>query len=261
MVIDFHTHCFPDKIAQRAMETLTNTSGLMPYTDGTASDLKRLMKETKVDKSVVLGIATNAKQQGAVNDFASSLKSDELIPFGSVFPESVDALYELERIKSLGLKGIKFHPEYQGFFVDDEKMKPIYKKASELGLIVVFHAGEDYGYMPPYHATPERLAKALLWLDTPVVAAHWGSQGMGQDTIKYLCKTPIYMDTAFGYGTCPKPMQLAILEAHGVDKILFATDCPWHSPDMELYQLDSLGLSESEKNKIKYENAKKLLKF
>lgn len=259
MVIDFHTHCFPEKIAEKAIGKLSAASGLMPFTDGTAEGLKKLMKQDGVDISVVLSIATNAKQQESVNNFAKSMEGDSIVPFGSVFPDADNAVEELERIHSLGLKGVKFHPEYQNFFVDDEKMKPIYKKISELGLICVFHAGEDYGYMPPYHATPERLRRALSWLDTPVVAAHWGSQGMGQDTLKFLCGTDIYIDTAFGYGSTPKPIQQAILEKHGVDKILFATDCPWHTPSMELFQMDCLGLSDTEKEKIKSGNARRLL--
>lgn len=259
MIIDFHTHCFPDKLAQRAVSQLSHTSALMPYSDGTAEGLKASMKQEGVDISVVLSIATNAKQQHSVNDFAKSIQSEAIISFGSVFPDAEDAVEELERIHSLGLRGVKFHPEYQNFFVDDEKMKPIYKKISELGLICVFHAGEDYGYPPPYHATPERIRRALSWLDTPVVAAHWGSQGMGEETLKYLCGTDIYFDTAFGYGTGPKPIQLAILEKHGVDKILFATDSPWHTPAMELFQLETLGLTESEKEKVKSGNAKRLL--
>lgn len=259
MVIDFHTHCFPDKIASRAMEILSDTSGLIPYTDGTAKGLASLMKKDGVDKSVVLNIATNKDQQTAVNNFAASINGDTFIAFGSVFPTAENALEELERIHALGLKGVKFHPEYQNFFVDDEKMKPIYKKISALGLICVFHAGEDYGYMHPYHATPERISKALSWFDSPVVAAHWGSQGMGQDTLKYLCGTDIYMDTAFGYGTTPKPIQKAIIEKHGTDKILFASDCPWHAPSMELHQLSTLSLSDTEKEKVLGGNAKKLL--
>lgn len=259
MIIDFHTHCFPEKIAEKAMEKLSSTSGLKPFTDGTADGLKALMKHDGVDISVVLGIATNAAQQTSVNNFAKSIEDAVVIPFGSVYPTAENAVSELERIHSLGLKGVKFHPEYQNFFVDDEKMKPIYKKISELGLICVFHAGEDYGYMPPYHATPERIRRALSWLDTPVVAAHWGSQGMGQDTLKYLCGTDVYLDTAFGYGTTPKPIQQAILEKHGTDKILFASDCPWHAPSMELFQLNSLELTDSEKEQITSGNARKLL--
>ena len=260
MVIDFHTHCFPDTIAERAMSNLSMASGLIPFTDGTVTGLKQLMKQDGVDISCVLSIATNARQQASVNNFAASIASDEIIPFGSVYPDAEDALDELERIKSLGLKGVKFHPEYQNFYIDDEKMKPIYRTISKLGLLTVFHAGEDYGYMPPYHATPERIRRVLSWFDTPVVAAHWGSQGMGQETLRELCGIEhLYFDTAFGYGSTPKPIQLAILEKHGTDKILFASDCPWHAPSQDLFRLSTLGLSETELAQIQSGNAKRLL--
>jgi len=261
MVIDFHTHCFPDKIAERAMEKLSHTSGLIPCTDGTKEGLVSLMKKEGVSLCVVQSIATNEKQQTAVNDFAKQIECDSIVAFGSVYPHAENALEELSRIHALGLRGVKFHPEYQNFFVDDEKMKPIYKKISQLGLITLFHAGEDYGYMPPYHATPERLKRALSWFDSPVVAAHWGSQGMGEEVLKHLCGTDMYFDTAFGYGSTPKPIAQAILEKHGTDKVLFATDCPWHAPHLDLFQIESLGLSETEKEKILYKNAKKLLRL
>lgn len=261
MVIDFHTHCFPDRIAEKAMAALSANSGLIPATDGTIEGLQILMQQEGVDISVVLNIATNAKQQTAVNDFAASIQSDTIISFGSVYPDAKNALEELERIKDLGLRGVKFHPDYQSFFVDDEKMKPIYKKISRLGLVTIFHAGEDYGYMPPYHATPERLKKALSWFDAPVVAAHWGSQGMGMDTLRLLCGLDIYFDTAFGYGSTPKPIQQAILERHGTDKILFASDCPWSKPSLNLFQLKGFGLTKSELENILSGNAKRLLKL
>lgn len=261
MIIDFHTHCFPDRIAEKAMETLSHTSGLMPHTDGTVQGLKDLMSKDGVSVSVVQNIATNKKQQTAVNDFAASVQDESIVAFGSVHPDAENALEELERIKSLGLRGVKFHPEYQNFFVDDEKMRPIYKKISQLGLITLFHAGEDYGYMPPYHATPKRLKNALKWLDAPVVAAHWGSQGMGQETLTHLCGLDIYFDTAFGYASTPKPIQQAIVEKHGADKILFASDCPWHMPSMDIFQLNTLELSKTELSAIFGGNAQKLLQI
>ena len=168
MLIDFHTHCFPDKIAPKAIEKLSFTSGgLTPYTDGTVSGLKDSMKKGGVDASVVLNIATNAHQQHSVNDFAASINDNKTIfSFGSVFPFSEDAFDELERIKELRLKGVKLHPDYQGFNVDDIRLKPLYKKISELGLITVFHAGFDYGFAPPYGATPDKMARALEWLES-----------------------------------------------------------------------------------------------
>ena len=164
MLIDFHTHCFPDKIAERAIAKLSYVSGGMkPNTDGTLGGLLSSMDAQGVDISVVLNIATNAHQQTSVNDFAASIKSDRIVPFGSVFPDSPDVLDELDRIHEMGLVGVKLHPDYQGFSVDDPKMKPIYKKIASLGLVTVFHAGFDYGFPPPYGATPEKMAAALPW--------------------------------------------------------------------------------------------------
>ena len=148
MIIDFHTHAFPERIAAGAVDKLAYASGgLIPQTDGTLESLKEVMKRDGIDISVVLGIATNPTQQHNVNDFAAEVNNQEgFVGFGSVHPDAPDALDELDRIKSLGLKGVKFHPEYLGFFVDDERMKPIYKKISRLGLITLFHAGHDYGF-------------------------------------------------------------------------------------------------------------------
>lgn len=261
MLIDIHTHCFPEKIASKAVEKLSNASGgLLPHTDGTISGLKESMKKGGVDISVVQNIATNARQQQSVNDFAASLNNQQdIFAFGSVFPHSEDIISELERIKELGLKGVKFHPDYQGFEVDDIKMKPVYKKISELGLITLFHAGMDYGFAPPYGATPEKMAKASEWFTSPVIAAHWGGVGCGQEVLDKLCGSNIYFDTSFGYGTMPKYYAEKIIEKHGADKILFGTDTPWHTAEMEMRLLNSLELSSEDMEKITHINAEKLL--
>lgn len=261
MLIDVHTHCFPDHIAGKAIASLSAASGgLEPHTDGTVAGLKRSMEQHGVDVSVVLNIATNPHQQPNVNNFAASINNGvDIIAFGSVFPTSDDAFDELERIKSLGLKGVKLHPDYQHFSVDDPSLKPLYRKISELGLITIFHAGLDYGFPPPYGATPEKMATALGWFDSPVIAAHWGGIGCGEAVLKHLCGRDVYFDTSFGYGQMPKYFAEQILEKHGVDRMLFGTDTPWHTPAMEQRLLAHLGLSDSERCKIEYENAKRLL--
>lgn len=261
MIIDFHTHCFPEKIAERAIASLSHAAGgLVPHTNGTPESLIKLMDEVGVSKSVVLGIATNEKQMQNVNNFAKELSSDRLIGFGSVHPDSENVFEELERIKSLGLKGVKFHPEYQSFYVDDIKMKQIYEKIASLGLITVFHAGLDLGYAPPYHCTPDRMARAIDWFDgSPVIAAHFGGYGFTEEVIDTLCGLPIYMDTAFAYASIPRESAAEIIRKHGADKILFASDCPWHSPALEIRFIESLDLSEEEKQLIYYKNAERLL--
>lgn len=261
MLIDFHTHSFPEKIAKTAIGKLSFVSGgLKPYTNGTVEGLKNSMQNGNVDISVVLNIATNAHQQKNVNDFAISINNQtNIFSFGSVFPFSEDVFEQLDHIKEAGLKGVKLHPDYQGFDVDDERLKPIYKKISNLGLITVFHAGFDYGFEPPYHATPEKMIKALSWFDSPIVAAHWGGLNCAEAVLKNLCGKDIYFDTAFGYSSMPKYYAQKILEKHGADKILFGTDTPWHTPEMEMRLLNSLDLTNEEKEKIFHINAQKLL--
>lgn len=261
MLIDFHTHAFPDKIAPRAMTTLSHASGgLRPQTDGTAASLKAEMERDGVDLSVVLSIATNPQQQRKVNDFAMLLdREKEFVAFGSIHPDAPDVLEELDRIADAGLKGIKLHPEYQGFYADDEKMRPIYRKISQLGLITLFHAGHDIGFPPPYHAMPTHLLKALKWFDSPVVAAHWGGAGCGQAVADLLCGENIYFDLSFGYGVISKPVAQQIVDKHGCDRLLFGSDMPWHRPEWELRLIDTLDLSESDRQKIFCKNALSLL--
>ena len=186
-------------------------------------------------------------------------KKEEIISFGSVFPFAKDCFYQLEKIKALGLKGVKLHPDYQGFFIDDQRMKPVYEKIGKLGLITVFHAGVDFAFAPPYCATPERIERALSWFSSPVVVAHWGGLGLYDDVLKRLCGKDIYFDTSFGYSSMPRYYAQKIIDTHSVDKILFGTDSPWHTYDMEFSLLKSLNLCDNEIEKITSKNAMKLL--
>jgi predicted TIM-barrel fold metal-dependent hydrolase len=218
------------------------------------------MKKDGVDLSVVLSIATNPQQQSKVNDFAITVNQQEdLVAFGSIHPDAPDALEELERIHAAGLKGIKLHPEYQGFYADDEKMKPIYRKISQLELITLFHAGQDIGFPPPYHGTPQHLLGALKWLDTPVVAAHWGGMNVYQEVIESLCGRELYFDLSFGYGVDPKPLAQRIIDKHTPDRLLFGSDMPWHRPAWEMRLIDTLDLTQDEQDKIFFKNALGLL--
>ena len=262
-LIDFHTHAFPARLAERAVNKLSlDSGGLYPQTDGTVSGLQAVMDRDGVDMAVVLSIATNPHQQIAVNDFAIELnRQPNLVAFGSVHPDAPNALEELERIKAAGLKGVKLHPEYQGFYVDDQKMRPIYRKISQLGLITTFHAGEDYGFAPPYHAAPDHLLNALKWFDTPVVAAHWGGAGFYGQVLEKVCGENLWFDLSFGYGAMPKHFAQSILDKHTPDRLLFGSDLPWHRPNWELRLLETLNISPEDREKILWKNAATLLQL
>ena len=144
MIIDFHTHAFPDFLAPRAMESLAASSQYPPVLSGTVANLKSSMKEAGIDYSVVLNIATNAKQTANVNDFAIELtRADGIIPFGSVHPDCENIAAELARLKAAGVKGIKFHPDFQDFAACDNRMYKIYEKVAAYGFIMLFHCGKD----------------------------------------------------------------------------------------------------------------------
>lgn len=247
------------------MATVGMAAGdLEPFTDGTLSGLKQHMREQGMDGFVVQNIATNPHKMRPVNDFAAQISASDPLcfGFGSVHPDAPDVMEELDYIRSIGLKGIKFHPDYQRFFVDDDRMKPIYQKIAKLGLITLFHAGQDYGFAGPYHAMPRAMRKALPWFDgAPVIAAHWGGVGCAEAAFAELCGLPLYFDTSMGYCMMPRPAAEQILEKHGLERMLFASDSPWHTPQMELRFLRSMGLTEQELDVICYQNAAQLLQL
>ena len=202
VIIDFHTHCFPDKIAEKAIEILRKRSGITrPFHNGTVNGLLALQKGDGVDYSVVLNIATNPHQQESVNNFAIFLKNvDGIIPFGSVHPDSPDALNELERLAANGIKGVKLHPDYQGFFVNDEKLFPIYEKIASLGMITLFHCGFDIGYPEPVHCTAEALASVLDNLLYVSIVIR-GERFVAGSEVEYFAVASVVADTASEYFT------------------------------------------------------------
>lgn len=210
--IDFHCHAFPDKIAQAAVESLAHKGGgLIPRLDGSWDALAtEAQEDPDCAYRLLLPIATKPTQQQSINNWAAAHQKGKILSFGSIHPDAPDALEELARIQSLGLKGVKFHPEYQNFYVDDPKMLPIYRRISSLGLITVFHAGADVAYMPPYRCTPDRLLRILpVFGGTPVVAAHFGGYMMWEEVFQKLCGLPIYLDTRLQprpYHSAPGPL-------------------------------------------------------
>lgn len=260
MIIDFHVHCFPDKLAPRAVSQLAATAGISPRVDGTIRGLKESMKKAGVSKSVILSIATKVTQTESINNWSAEIQDNDVIAFGSIHPDYESWKSELFRIKDLGIKGIKFHPDYQKFFVDEKKMFPIYETAFGLGLIVVFHAGLDIGLPAPYHATPERLEKIVrTFPGCKVVAAHMGSFSFWDDVERFLVGTDIYLDTSYSLGFIDDEQARRIIKNHDCKKILFATDSPWMDQEEAISMLRGLNLDRESEKAIFGLNAKALL--
>lgn len=261
MIIDFHTHCFKEDIAPKAMANLSKNSLYPPHFDGTLNGLKQSMKEAGIDISVICNIATNAHQNKKVNDWATeSDKHDGIISFGSIHPELPDFKDEIKRLKSNGIKGIKFHPDYQGFFVDDKKVYPVYEEVAANDMVMIFHCGYDLVLREPYHCTPPAFGRFISdFKGAKIVGAHLGGQNMWEDVFKFVAGKEVWLDTSFGFKFMSGKEIDRMLSVHDNSKILFATDAPWQKQAVEVQEMYEFVKDEALREKIFSENARALL--
>ncbi len=262
MVIDFHTHTFPDKIARASIGSLSKCSGIRPHTDGTVAGLERSMEEDGVDISVILPVVTKPSQFDTVNRVAAKLceEKKDLISFGGVHPDCPDVKRKMREIKSLGLRGVKIHPAYQEVYMDDIRYLRILEAAAEQDLVVVVHAGVDIGLPDPVYASVSRIAAAIrATAPEKLVLAHLGGWKEWDAAEELLMGENVYLNTAFLEDYIDDEQLLRIIRKHGAEKILFGTDCPWSGQRESVERLERLPLSETEKNLIFAGNAKKLL--
>ena len=276
-IIDIHTHIFPDAIAEKTIKKLSAESRTLPFSDGTASGLRASMRDAGISYSVVQQVATNPEKVARINTVSAEQNGkDGLFFFGCMHPEMPEPEKELRRIASLGLRGIKLHPVYQGYDIDDLRYLRILNAAAENGLVVLTHAGWDIGYPGVDHCSPRKLAHAVSEVGPlPLIAAHLGGWRSWESLGALLPYPNILLDTSFSIGRLypaeerfypgaerlllsPKDA-LSIIRTFGAERILFGTDSPWASQKDSLSLFDSLPLTEAERKAILSENAEKLL--
>lgn len=262
MIIDFHTHAFPDKIADRAIASLVKGCGgqYNSCSDGTAAGLLNNMDKFGVDISVVMPVVTSPSQTVSINNWAREITSEKLISFGGIHPATDDFKRDIDLVCDLGLPGIKLHPEYQQFELDAPEMLRIYDYALSKDLILMFHAGFDPAYPPPIHSSPRQFAKIYKELGGGrIIAAHLGGERQWDEVEKHIVGTDIYIDTSMGTNYYSAEQFVRIVKNHGADKILFATDSPWSCADEEIANINKMPLKNREKELIFYKNAQRLL--
>lgn len=259
-IIDFHTHIFPDRIAGRTMEILAEKCREVPHTDGTTTALLESMKKAEITRSVILPVMTSPSQFASIHAFATEMNCDSLISFGGIHPDCENYKELLREIKSMGLKGIKLHPDYQGTYIEDIRYKRILAYASELDLIVSVHAGIDPQCPKDVHCPPQKALEVIEEVrPTKLILAHMGGNGMADEVERHLIGAPVYLDTGYVLDRIPKEQFLRMVRNHGVDKILFASDSPWADQAEFVTYMQSLALTEDEIQKMMYKNAHKLL--
>lgn len=258
MIIDFHCHVFPDGLAQKASDNLARYYGVpMPFA-GTVKELTQDVSETGVEKCVIHSTATKASQVESINNFIAALNGGAFLGFGTLHPDFDSVLKEAGRMKALGLHGIKLHPDFQGFYVDSDKALRLFEAAQKCGLPVLVHLGDE----KETFSSPRRMARVLArFPDLTVIGAHMGGYMRWDEAQEYLYGTNIYFDTSSTMRVIGPEKMAELIRRHGADKVVFGTDFPMESHRTCLAQLEQLGLSDEEKDKVLFQNAAKILKI
>jgi predicted TIM-barrel fold metal-dependent hydrolase len=261
-IIDFHTHIFPDHMAAKAMEILQqNAPETIAHGDGTLAGLRRAMAQGGISRSVLQPIATRPEQVTTINRSCAGLIAEDIVPFGTLHPLTMDFEAQLDQLQSLGVKGVKFHPEYQDFFIDELRYFPMYEALQDRDYIVLFHAGKDPGPFSSDHALPPAF-KALVsnFPRLRIVAAHLGGWQVWDEVERYLLGLPIYLDTAAVREFLSPTDFVRMVRKHGAERIVFGSDSPWYDPGEDVAWIESLPLKAAEKERILGQNAAELLK-
>lgn len=257
-IIDCHCHVYPDKIAAKAVKGIGDFYGLHMDMAGTVSDMKNAERDANISDCIIFSVATKQSQVRSINEFiASEVAKDpvHLTGLGTLHPDSDDIDGDIEQIISLGLKGVKLHPDVQQFKIDDYRCLKIYEKC-EGRLPILMHTGDKrYDF-----SNPNRLKPILeIFTGLTVIGAHLGGWSIWEKAARELCGFGnFYVDCSSSLYALDKTTATGIIQEYGSERVLFGTDYPMWEPKAELARFDSLPLTEKERQDILWKNAVRL---
>jgi len=258
--IDFHTHAFPAELAANTIPALETFGNVTAALDGSTADLLRSMARADINQSVICSIATRPQQFQAILDWSQKIASEHLIPLASIHPDSTNIAGEIGQIKEAGLAGIKLHPYYQEFYLDEARLKPIFQGLSDNNLLLVMHCGYDIGFPHERRADPKQLSKLIRQFpQLKLVAAHLGSWQLWDEVEEVLLGQDIYLDIAFALQFLKPEQARRILTSHRADRLLLGSDSPWADQGEVISLLTGLGLAKELEEKILWQNGRALL--
>ena len=260
-IIDFHTHAFPDALATRAIAQLEHGGGVKAFHDGRIASLLSSMDQAGIATSVVCSIATKPEQFRPILEWSRAIASPRIVPLPSIHPAAADPIGQAEEVAAAGFAGIKIHPYYQAFDLDEARVLPLYRACERLGLIVVAHTGFDFAFPRDRKGDPTKILNVLSQVpDLRFVATHLGAWDDWDEVEAKLIGQPISLDLSLSLELLGAERAAAMLSAHPQDRILFGTDSPWASQAETLVQVRALNLSPEREQGLLRDNAADLLK-
>ena len=260
--IDAHCHVFPEKIVDKAVGAIGGFYHIPMYHRGTPENLLKKSAESGIDKCIIHSVATKPEQVSSANHYLASLVSDHPDRFyglGTVHPLSDDMERDINELQSLGLKGIKIHPDMQGFTLDCDGFMTAFEICQEKGLAVLAHTGDDRGD----RTNPNRVEHVLQsFPHLTFVGAHFGGYTVWDWAVEVLPKYDnIFVDTCSTMFWKGAWGMRDYIKAYGIDRCMFATDFPMHPASVEIKALLYLDYTEEEYKKLFADNAKMIYKL
>jgi predicted TIM-barrel fold metal-dependent hydrolase len=258
-IIDVHNHIWPEKVVSKAKDYLESFTKHKLITLPTADNLLKVMDEASISKSIISSIASYPHQVVPINNWLFSIKQKRLIPFASMHPFFDGFREELKRIQD-NAYGIKLHPEFQNFYVDDERAFPLYEELQKLKLTILLHCGAEISSQKEIRSTPEKVLKVMeKFPELKIIVAHMGGFLMWEEVLEKLAGKNIYLDTSDSIKIMKKELLEQFFEKHSFDKIIYGSDFPIQDPKEEIEFIKTLNISEENKQKILSWNIKHLL--
>lgn len=259
-IIDTHAHIYPDKIAQRAAQSIGEFYDLPMNLDGTVGTLLKVGEEAGISRFLVHSVAMTWERSASINNFiAASVAEhpDKFVGFGAIHPDHPELEKELDRIMSLGLKGVKVHPDFQRFMLDDPAAIRLFEAMAERGLPLLAHTG-DSRY--PY-SHPERMARALDRVPRlTAICAHLGGWSVWDDAWRLLAgRGNVYVDCCSSLYALQPEEAVKIIHRYGADHVFFGTDYPMWTPEKEVERLMALPLTDEEREMIAHKNFERFM--
>ena len=243
-ITDVHAHVFPDKLADKAAHSIGDFYGAASYCAASVENLLREEQKAGISRCVISNSAVTPHQVHDVNTFLASAAASHpsFVGFGSIYPGMDGFEEELDRIVSLGLRGLKIHPDFQKLPIDDPSGIETYRAVARRGLPVLFHMGDDrYDF-----SSPERLTNLLRRVpDLQVVAAHFGGWNIWPQSLAHPQPESVLYDTSSTTPMIPRDFVLRMLDRFGPERFLFGSDFPMWEPVKMVEQFRGLGLDEN----------------
>jgi predicted TIM-barrel fold metal-dependent hydrolase len=257
-LIDIHTHIYPEAISQKATDSIREfyqlDGGGM---DGSAGMLLSEGDKAGIDKFIILPVGMRPDRVRHVNDFILSQVAAEprFIGFGTVHAAMDQLADEVAYIIDQGLRGIKMHPDFQKFNIDDPRLFPLYEIAQDK-LPVMFHMGDkryDFSH-------PMKLRKLLeLFPKLQVIAAHFGGYSMYETAYELLHDKDCIFDISSSLMFMKDGVAEKYINAFGAERMAYGTDYPLWNPVTEVQRFTQLKLTDDQFEQIAHKTVEQYL--